>query len=175
MQNFALLEMVGEQDKPVLLKRGLMATVKELLLSAEYILAKGNPQVILCERGIRTFEPETRNTLDISAVPLLKQLSHLPVVVDPSHGTGHVSLVPSMAAAAIAAGSDGLILEVHPEPEKALSDGYQSLTFDQFDQAMQLCRRVADAVGKRIDAAEEPGEPSCETPCEEPLAEQLAP
>jgi len=145
MQNFALLEMVGEQDKPVLLKRGLMATVKELLLSAEYILAKGNPQVILCERGIRTFEPETRNTLDISAVPLLKQLSHLPVVVDPSHAAGKRELVPAMALAAVAAGADGLMIEVHPNPDEAFSDGRQSLTVEAFGQLMDRIEPVAKA------------------------------
>jgi 3-deoxy-7-phosphoheptulonate synthase len=145
MQNFALLEAVGDQDKPVFLKRGLMATVKELLLSAEYILARGNPQVILCERGIRTFEPETRNTLDISAVPLLKQLSHLPVVVDPSHAVGKRELVPAVALAAVAAGADGLMIEVHPQPDKALSDGRQSLTLETFGALMSLVAPVAEA------------------------------
>lgn len=146
MQNFALLEAVGEQDKPVFLKRGLMATVKELLLSAEYILARGNSQVILCERGIRTFEPETRNTLDISAVPLLKKLSHLPVVVDPSHAAGKRELVPALALAAVAAGADGIMVEVHPNPEKALSDGRQSLTVEAFGRLMQFITPVAQAV-----------------------------
>lgn len=146
MQNFALLEAVGETDRPVLLKRGLMATVKELLLSAEYILAKGNQQVMLCERGIRTFEPETRNTLDISAVPLLKQLSHLPVVVDPSHAVGKSELVPATALAAVAAGADGLMIEVHPNPKAAVSDGRQSLTPNAFDRLMDCIRPVAHAV-----------------------------
>jgi 3-deoxy-7-phosphoheptulonate synthase len=147
MQNFALLEAVGNQDKPVFLKRGLMATIKELLLSAEYVLARGNSRVILCERGIRTFEKETRNTLDISAVPLLKQLSHLPVVVDPSHAVGKSELVTAVALAAVAAGADGLMVEVHPSPETALSDGRQSLTFEQFGEMMILVKKVADAVG----------------------------
>jgi len=146
MQNFALLEAVGEIDKPVFLKRGMMATVKELLLSAEYILARGNSQVILCERGIRTFEKETRNTLDISAVPLLKQLSHLPVVVDPSHAVGKRELVPAVALAAIAAGADGLMIEVHPEPDKALSDGRQSLTFEAFEALMRNIEIVSATV-----------------------------
>ncbi len=151
MQNFALLEAVGAQDKPVLLKRGLMATVKELLLSAEYILAQGNSQVILCERGIRTFEPETRNTLDISAVPLIKRLSHLPVVVDPSHAAGKRELVPALALAAAAAGADGVMIEVHPEPDKALSDGRQSLTVEAFG-------RLMDRLGPVVRAAR--GEPA---------------
>ncbi len=146
MQNFALLEAVGDVDRPILLKRGLMATVKELLLSAEYILARGNSQVILCERGIRTFEPETRNTLDISAVPVLRQLSHLPVVVDPSHAVGKRELVVPVALAAVAAGADGLLVEVHPDPDRAVSDGRQSLTIDGFGQLMTLFNRVAQAV-----------------------------
>jgi 3-deoxy-7-phosphoheptulonate synthase len=146
MQNFALLEAVGELDKPVFLKRGLMATVKELLLSAEYILAKGNSRVILCERGIRTFEKETRNTLDISAVPLLKQFSHLPVVVDPSHAVGKSELVAAVALAAVAAGADGIMIEVHPDPPKALSDGRQSLTFEAFAALMPLVAKVSEAV-----------------------------
>jgi len=146
MQNFALLEAVGELDKPVFLKRGLMATVKELLLSAEYILAGGNTQVILCERGIRTFESETRNTLDISAVPLLKQLSHLPVIVDPSHAVGKRELVPATALAAVAAGADGLMIEVHPDPDTAFSDGRQSLTLDAFGELMSLVEKVSAAV-----------------------------
>ncbi|MEW6352201.1 MAG: 3-deoxy-7-phosphoheptulonate synthase [Thermodesulfobacteriota bacterium] len=146
MQNFALLEAVGEIDKPVFLKRGLMATIKELLLSAEYILARGNPQVILCERGIRTFESATRNTLDISAVPLLKQLSHLPVFVDPSHAVGKRELVPAVALAAVAAGADGLMIEVHPTPDHALSDGRQSLTPAVFGMLMNRVEKVATAV-----------------------------
>ncbi len=148
MQNFALLEAVGELDKPVFLKRGMMATVKELLLSAEYIMAKGNSQVILCERGIRTFERETRNTLDISAVPLLKQLSHLPVIVDPSHAVGKRELVPAVALAAVAAGADGLMIEVHPNPDSALSDGRQTIDLEEFGRLMVSVRSVAEAAGK---------------------------
>jgi 3-deoxy-7-phosphoheptulonate synthase len=136
MQNFALLKRVGKSTKPVLLKRGLSATIKEFLMSAEYILSQGNPKVILCERGIRTFETMTRNTLDISAVPLLNELSHLPVVVDPSHATGKRSLVGPMAKSAVAAGADGIIVEVHPNPEEAWSDGAQSLTFAEFENLM---------------------------------------
>ncbi len=154
MQNYRLLEEAGASGKPVLLKRGPCATMDELLLAAEYILNTGNQDVMLCERGIRTFETHTRFTLPLASVPYLHERTHLPVVVDPSHGTGHTSLVPRMAAAAIAAGADGLMMEVHPEPEKALSDGYQSLTFEQFAETMELCRRVADAVGKRIEAEE---------------------
>jgi len=151
MQNYRLLEAVGEQGKPVLLKRGASATLDELLLAAEYILNAGNPNVMLCERGIRTFEAHTRYTLPLATVPWLHERTHLPVVVDPSHGTGHTSLVAPMAAAAVAAGADGLIVEVHPEPEAALSDGYQSLDFEQFEQFMAICRRVAEAVGKRME------------------------
>ena len=136
MQNFALLKRLGKESKPVLLKRGLSATIKEFLMSAEYIVSQGNPKVILCERGIRTFETMTRNTLDISAVPLLNELSHLPVVVDPSHATGKRSLVAPMAKSAVAAGADGLIVEVHPNPEEAWSDGAQSLTFKEFQDLM---------------------------------------
>jgi len=150
MQNYRLLETAGEQGKPVLLKRGPCATVDELLLAAEYVLNANNPNVMLCERGIRTFESHTRFTLSLASVPYLQERTHLPVVVDPSHGTGRASLVTRMAAAAIAAGADGLIIEVHPEPETALSDGFQSLTFEQFEQLMQLCRKVADAVGRKI-------------------------
>jgi 3-deoxy-7-phosphoheptulonate synthase len=150
MQNFALLEAVGEQDKPVLLKRGMMATIKELLLSAEYILAKGNPQVILCERGIRTFETATRNTLDISAVPLLKELSHLPVIVDPSHAAGKREIVPALALAAVAAGADGVMVEVHPRPEAALSDGEQSLTVEAFASMTAMLRSVAETVRPQL-------------------------
>ena len=150
MQNYRLLEAVGEQGKPVLLKRGPSATLDELLLAAEFILNAGNPNVMLCERGIRTFEAHTRYTLPLATVPWLHERTHLPVVVDPSHGTGHTSLVAPMAAVAVAAGADGLIVEVHPEPEAALSDGYQSLDFEQFKQFMELCGRVAAAVGKRL-------------------------
>lgn len=136
MQNFRLLSAVGERGLPVLLKRGMMATIEELLLAAEYVLAAGNPRVVLCERGIRTFERATRNTLDICAVPLLKEETHLPVIVDPSHAAGRRELVPALARAAVAAGADGLIVEVHPEPDRALSDGRQSLTPDGFRSLM---------------------------------------
>src|SRR5919197_1787902 len=129
MQNFSLVDAVGEQRKPVLLKRGMSATLEELLLSAEYVLARGNRDVILCERGIRTFEKYTRNTFDVNAIPMLKRLTHLPVIADPSHGTGKWYLVAPVALAAVAAGADGLLVEVHPSPDHALSDGYQSLTF----------------------------------------------
>ena len=132
MQNFALLKKLGKVQRPVMLKRGLSSTIKELLMSAEYIVAHGNPNVILCERGIRTFETATRNTCDITAVAVLNELSHLPVILDPSHATGKRSLVPSLCRAAVAIGADGLIVEVHPQPEKAISDGAQSLTLDQF-------------------------------------------
>lgn len=145
-QNFSLLEAVGEAGKPVLLKRGLSNTVEEWLLSAEYVVAHGNAEVVLCERGIRTFESGTRNTLDLSAVPLVKSLSHLPVVVDPSHATGHRHLVPAMALAAVAAGADGLLIEVHPSPDDALSDGPQSLTFEQFSSLMEDVRRLVTAL-----------------------------
>ena len=150
MQNFRLLQEVGFHDKPVLLKRGLSATIKELLMAAEYIMAEGNNKVILCERGIRTFETETRNTLDLSAVPVLKGLSHLPVIVDPSHGVGKRHLIPAMAKAAVAAGADGLIIEVHTHPENALSDGEQSLKPDKFRVLMNELRAVAKAVGREI-------------------------
>ena len=155
MQNYRLLEEVGAAGKPVLLKRGASATMDELLLAAEYILNAGNQNVMLCERGIRTFESHTRFTLPLASVPYLHERTHLPVVIDPSHGTGHTALVPRMAAAAVAAGADGLMMEVHPDPETALSDGYQSLNFQQFEETMQLCRKVADAVGKVIGADEE--------------------
>ncbi|MBN2023953.1 MAG: 3-deoxy-7-phosphoheptulonate synthase [Pirellulales bacterium] len=150
MQNYRLLEAAGATGKAILLKRGPSATMDELLLAAEYILNAGNPSVMLCERGIRTFENHTRYTLPLASVPYLHERTHLPVVVDPSHGTGHASLVTPMACAAIAAGADGLIIEVHPNPEKALSDGYQSLNFEQFGQAMALCRKMADVVGRQI-------------------------
>jgi 3-deoxy-7-phosphoheptulonate synthase len=148
MQNYRLLEAVGEQRNPVLLKRGPSATLDELLLAAEYILNAGNPNVMLCERGIRTFESHTRFTLPLATVPYLHDRTHLPVVVDPSHGTGHTRLVAPMAAAAIAAGADGLIVEVHPDPEHAMSDGYQSLNFPQFSELVATCRLVAGALGK---------------------------
>jgi 3-deoxy-7-phosphoheptulonate synthase len=150
MQNFRLLTEVGNIDRPVILKRGMSATIKEFLMSAEYILAQGNDKVILCERGIRTFETETRNTLDLSAVPLLKQLTHLPVIVDPSHAVGRVDLVPPMCKAAIAAGTDGLLIEVHVRPEEALSDGPQSLRPYAFGAMMEECRRVAEAVDRTL-------------------------
>ncbi len=150
MQNYPLLKEVGMLRKPVLLKRGMMATIEEFLLAAEYILNQGNDQVILCERGIRTFETSTRNTLDLSAVPMLKHLCHLPVIVDPSHGTGHRWMVPSMAKAAIAAGADGLIMEVHYKPEEALCDGQQSLSPDEFSLLMTDLKKVAHAVGREI-------------------------
>ncbi len=150
MQNYALLHAVGESQKPVLLKRGMMSTMEELLMSAEYILSHGNDRLILCERGIRTFERYTRNTLDINAVPMLKQLTHLPVFVDPSHGTGRWSLVGPVARAAIAAGADGLLIEVHPHPEEALSDGAQSLKPERFARLMEELRAVAQAVGRTL-------------------------
>ena len=150
MQNFRLLLEVGMVDKPVLLKRGLSATIKEWLMSAEYIMSKGNQKVMLCERGIRTFETATRNTLDLSAIPVLKQLTHLPVVVDPSHGVGKWDLVAPMSKAAVAAGADALIIEVHTNPEEALSDGEQSLKPDIFAQMMKDLKPVAQAVGRDI-------------------------
>ncbi len=150
IQNFTLLRRVGEMGKPVLLKRGMATSIQEFLLSAEYILAAGNPNVILCERGIRTFETTTRFTLDLNAVPVLKKLSHLPVFVDPSHGTGHWDLVAPMAKGAVACGADGLIIEVHPKPEEALSDGPQSLKPAKFAQLMRELRPVAEAVGRNL-------------------------
>lgn len=150
MQNYRLLEAVGGTDRAVLLKRGPSATIEELLLAAEYVLDRGNPNVMLCERGIRTFEDHTRFTLPLATVAFLHQKTHLPVVIDPSHGTGHAYLVPDMCLAAIAAGADGLIVEVHPDPENALSDGYQSLTLDQFSQTMARCRRVAAALDREM-------------------------
>ncbi len=150
VQNFALLQMLGRLDKPILLKRGMATTIQEFLMSAEYILAGGNRRVLLCERGIRTFETATRNTLDISAVPVLKEQTHLPVVVDPSHATGHASLVPSMCYAAVAAGVDALIVEVHPHPEKAASDGPQSLRPAEFAAMMEKLRQFAEVAGKAL-------------------------
>jgi 3-deoxy-7-phosphoheptulonate synthase len=150
IQNFTLLRRVGEIGKPVLLKRGMATSIQEFLLSAEYILSAGNPNVILCERGIRTFETSTRFTLDLNAVPVLKKLCHLPVVVDPSHGTGHWDLVAPMAKASVACGADGLIIEVHPRPEEALSDGPQSLKPSKFAQLMRELRPVAEAVGRGL-------------------------
>jgi 3-deoxy-7-phosphoheptulonate synthase len=149
MQNFPLLKKVGAQDKPVFLKRGMSATIEEWLMAAEYVLAGGNPNVILCERGIRTFDRQyARNTLDLSAIPVLRALTHLPITIDPSHGTGWAEYVPAMAMAAIAAGSDALMIEVHPNPTKALSDGPQSLTPDRFDGLMQEMAVIAKAVNR---------------------------
>jgi 3-deoxy-7-phosphoheptulonate synthase len=150
MQNFALLKEVGKTKRPVLLKRGMSSTLKELLMSAEYIMSQGNYQVILCERGIRTFEDYTRNTCDLSAVPALKQMSHLPVIVDPSHGTGIRSLVTPLAKAAVAVGADGLIIEVHPNPEEAFSDGAQSLLPAQFDELMGWVKKLVELEGKQL-------------------------
>ncbi len=150
MQNFNLLRELGALRKPVLLKRGIAATIEELLLSAEYVLAGGNYDVILCERGIRTFETSTRNTMDISAIPVVKSLSHLPMIADPSHGTGRRDKVAPMARAAVAAGADGLLIEVHPDPDHALSDGAQSLRPEQFEELMAQLRRIAPAVGRGI-------------------------
>jgi 3-deoxy-7-phosphoheptulonate synthase len=150
MQNYPLLKEAGLCRKPVLLKRGMMATIEEYLMAAEYILTQGNEQVILCERGIRTFETSTRNTLDLSAVPMLKRLTHLPVIVDPSHGTGLRWMVPAMAKAAVAVGADGLIMEVHYKPEEAICDGYQSLNLDEFGQLMLDLKKIAVAVGRNI-------------------------
>lgn len=150
MQNFGLLKAVGKARKPVFLKRGMMSTISELLMSAEYIMSEGNHQVILCERGIRTFETETRNTCDISAVPVLKKLTHLPVFLDPSHATGHWDLVVPIARAAVAAGADGLMVEVHPRPVEALSDGGQSLKPARFREMMDALRPLVELMGKRL-------------------------
>jgi 3-deoxy-7-phosphoheptulonate synthase len=150
MQNYNLLRELGRARKPVLLKRGIAATIEELLLSAEYVLSGGNYDVILCERGIRTFESATRNTMDLSAIPVVKKLSHLPIVADPSHGTGRRDHVPAMARAAVAAGADGLLVEVHPDPDRALSDGAQSLRPEQFAELMDQLRIIAPAVGRSI-------------------------
>ncbi len=148
MQNFPLLEEAGKTGKPVMLKRGLSATVQEWLLAAEYILAQGNPQLMLCERGIRTFETHTRNTMDLSAIPVIEKVSHLPVIADPSHGTGKWYLVIPMALAAVAAGADGVMVEVHPHPDSALKDGAQSLTFENFQLLMSQLKPVAEAIGR---------------------------
>ncbi len=150
MQNYNLLKELGKVARPILLKRGISATIEELLLSAEYIMSGGNYNVILCERGIRTFESYTRNTLDVSAIPVIQKLSHLPIIADPSHGTGRRDKVAPMARAAVAAGADGLLIEVHCDPEKALSDGAQSLYPDQFEELMKQLRMIAPAVGKTI-------------------------
>jgi 3-deoxy-7-phosphoheptulonate synthase len=150
MQNFALLEEVGRADRPVLLKRGMASTIDELLYAAEYIVAQGNNRVVLCERGIRSFEPATRNTLDLNAIPLLKRLTHLPVIADPSHGTGHAWMVPDLSRAAIAVGADGLLIEVHRNPSAALSDGDQSLTIPDFERLVPTLRAVAGAIGRSV-------------------------
>ena len=150
MQNFDLLKQIGKTNKPILLKRGLSATIEEWLMSAEYIMAGGNENVILCERGVRTFETITRNTLDLQAIPVIKRLSHLPIIIDPSHAGGYAYLVEPMAKAAVMAGSDGLMIEVHNDPENALSDGQQSLTPDQFDKLMDKVKVVANMEGKEI-------------------------
>lgn len=150
MQNYGLLQTVGRQSKPVMLKRGISGTIRELLMSAEYIVSNGNNNVMLCERGIRTYETATRNTFDLNAIPVLKQQTHLPIVADPSHGTGLRELVPAMSRAAIAAGADALIIEVHPDPDTAVSDGRQSLTLEDFAALMKSLRRVAEAIDRRI-------------------------
>jgi 3-deoxy-7-phosphoheptulonate synthase len=150
MQNYSLLKRAGRSGKPILLKRGLSATIQELLLSAEYILAEGNPNVILCERGIRGFDPATRNIFDLSAIAVVHGLSHLPIIADPSHGTGHRDMVTPMARAAVAAGADGLLVEVHPTPDRALSDGAQSLYPEQFERMMREIRLIAEAIGRRV-------------------------
>ena len=150
MDNYELLKEVGTTDKPVILKRGMSSTLEEFLLAAEYILSNGNEKVILCERGIRTFETYTRNTFDVLAIPALKELTHLPVIVDPSHSSGRSSLVPAASKAAIAAGADGLIVEVHPEPETALSDGGQSLSFEDFKLLMKDVSDLAELFKKQL-------------------------
>jgi len=150
MQNFTLLRAVSASTKPVLLKRGISATLEEWLMAAEYILTGGNRQVVMCERGVRTFADHTRNTLDLSVVPSLKEVSHLPIIVDPSHGTGHRAFVPSMAKAGMAAGADGLMIEVHPDPDHALSDGAQSLSFEQFDRLWHELNDLATALGRSL-------------------------
>jgi len=150
MQNYSLLKLAGRIRKPVLLKRGLSATIQELLLSAEYILSEGNPNVVLCERGVRGFDPATRNLLDLSAIPVVHGLSHLPIIADPSHGTGHRDMVMPMAKAAVAGGADGLLVEVHPTPDRALSDGAQSLYPEQFGRLMKEVRLIAEAIGRRV-------------------------
>src|SRR5262249_44094442 len=150
VQNFALLRELGQVRKPVLLKRGMSTTIKEWLMSAEYILAEGNPGVILCELGIRTFETATRNTLDLSAVPVLREQTHLPVIIDPSHGTGVRNFVPPMAMAGVAVGSDGLMIEVHPTPEQALSDGAQSLTLEMFAEMMKKVKPLVELMGRKL-------------------------
>jgi 3-deoxy-7-phosphoheptulonate synthase len=155
MQNFSLLKALGELDKPVLLKRGMSATYKDLLMAAEYLLSGGNERVILCERGIRTFESYARNTLDIAAVPILHELSHLPVIVDPSHGTGLRRMVAPLARAAVAAGADGLMIEVHPDPDRSVSDAEQTISLEAFEELMESLRLIAPAVGRQISARRE--------------------
>jgi len=150
MQNYPLLTALGKAGKPVFLKRGMSATIQEWLMSAEYILSEGNPDVILCERGIRTFETATRNTLDLSAIPVIKHLSHLPIIADPSHGVGTRRFVAPMARAAVAAGADGIMVEIHPNPDKAMSDGPQSLTLEEFGLLMNRCRIIATTIGRRL-------------------------
>ena len=151
VQNFSLLKELGKLDKPILLKRGMMTTIKEFLMSAEYILAEGNRNVILCERGIRTFETATRNTLDLSCIPVLKLETHLPIIIDPSHGTGYWHLVDSMSKAAIAAGADGLMIEVHPDPVHAFSDGPQSLKPEKFAKLIQTLRPFIELMGRTLN------------------------
>jgi 3-deoxy-7-phosphoheptulonate synthase len=158
MQNYSLLHAVGESQQPVLLKRGMMASIEELLMAAEYILSHGNQRVMLCERGIRTFETSTRFTTDINAIPVLKMLTHLPVIIDPSHGTGHWEYVAAVARAGIAAGADGLMIEVHPEPSVALSDGGQSLKPARFAKLIAQVKSVAEAVGRTMVASSAPGD-----------------
>jgi 3-deoxy-7-phosphoheptulonate synthase len=150
MQNYSLLKAVGKLKKPVMIKRGMAATINDLLLSAEYVLSEGNEQVILCERGVRSFDPAARNMLDLTAIPIVHRLSHLPIIADPSHGTGLRDKVIPMARAAVAAGADGVLVEVHPEPDRALSDGAQSLYPDQFTQLVSELRAVAAAIGRSI-------------------------
>jgi 3-deoxy-7-phosphoheptulonate synthase len=151
MQNFTLLKRVATSRRPVLLKRGMAATLEEWLMAAEYVLSGGNYQVALCERGVRTFADHSRNTLDLSVIPPARQLSHLPVLVDPSHGTGRRAFVPAMARAALAAGADGLLVEIHPEPDKAWSDAAQTLDFDQFDALLDSLRRMSDVLGRELN------------------------
>jgi 3-deoxy-7-phosphoheptulonate synthase len=159
MQNYSLLRRAGRIGKPVLLKRGPAATVKELLLSAEYVLAEGNGEVILCERGVRGFDSHTRNLLDLTAIPVVKALSHLPIIADPSHGTGIRAKVVPMARAAVAAGADGVMVEVHPDPERALSDGRQSLYPEQFGELMEQLGAIAEAIGRSLTPALAPAAP----------------
>jgi 3-deoxy-7-phosphoheptulonate synthase len=154
MQNFTLLKRLAKSEKPVLLKRGLAATLEEWLMSAEYLLAGGNRQVVLCERGVRTFADHARNTLDLSVIPVARQLTHLPAIVDPSHATGRRTFVPPMALAGLAAGADGLMVEIHPHPDKALSDGAQTIDFAQFDELLESLKRIAEAMGKELFPAD---------------------